>query len=179
MTIPSQLEAKNQALSDLWFKKIVFRQFTLLENTLYCGSKKPGPKCELKRRWSNPHKYDKYGFEWSLDSTVSIICWPYLAIEFIGIHKKIQGLIKLSCVIRVIVSILNGVLMMIVGWILMFGGVFGYSRYRKSDIGIFIFLVATMRMIYLIFRTWLQFKVFYANRADITTSNNIAELQPL
>ena len=85
----------------------------------------------------------------------------------------------LSCIIRVIVSILNGVLMMSVGCILMFRGVYGYSRFRKFDIGLFIFLVATMNMIYLIFRTWLQFKVFYANRADNTTSNNIAELQPL
>ena len=173
MTIPSQLDTKNKALSDLRFKKTVFRQCTFLKNT--------GPKCELKRRWSNPQKYDKYGFDWSWssllhNSTLSIICLAYLAIEFIGIHKKIKGLIRFG-LIRVYVSILNGVLMMICVTCLIGMYTSRSSRYWKELIGIFIFLVTTM--IYLIFRTWLQFKVFYANRADITTSNNIAELQPL
>ena len=123
---------------------------------------------------------DKYGFDWSWssllhDSTLSIICLAYLAIEFIGIHKKIQGLIIFG-LIRVFVSILNGVLMMI--FVIYFIGCFiGSCRYWKELIDIFIFVVTTM--IYLIFRTWLQFKVFNANRDDNTTSNNIAELQPL
>ena len=100
-----------------------------------------------------------------------IICLAYLAIEFIGIHKKIQGLIKLNCSIRFFVSILNGILIMIIVTCML------VMRRWKESIGILIFLVTTM--IYLIFRTWLQFKVFYANRASNTTLSNIAEIQPL
>ena len=100
-----------------------------------------------------------------------IICLAYLAIEFIGIHKKIQGLIKLNCSIRFFVSILNGILIMIIVTCML------VTRRWKESIGILIFLVTTM--IYLIFRTWLQFKVFYANRASNTTLSNIAEIQPL
>ena len=105
-----------------------------------------------------------------------IICLAYLAIEFIGIHKKIQGLIKLNCSIRFFVSILNGILIMIIATC-MLGGYGCTMRRWKESIGTLIFFVTTM--IYLIFRTWLQFKVFYANRASNTTLSNIAEIQPL
>ena len=97
------------------------------------------------------------------------ICLAYLAIEFIGINKKTQGLILLNGIIRVIVSILNGFLIIIA---LLFVWETGFGKkhdtgHFKIAIGFLIFFVATM--IYLIFRTWLQFKVFYANRVDNTT----------
>ena len=93
----------------------------------------------------------------------------YLALEFIGIHKKTQSLILLNGIIRVIVSILNGFLIIIT---LIFVWEYGFGNkhdtgHFKIAIGFFIFFVATM--IYLIFRTWLQFKVFNANRVDNTT----------
>ena len=43
-----------------------------------------------------------------------VIYWTYLATEFIGIHKKVRGLIIFSCVIRVILSVLDGVVIIVI-----------------------------------------------------------------
>ena len=97
------------------------------------------------------------------------ICLAYLAIEFIGIHKKIQSLILLNGISRFIVSILNVFPIFITFvYVLEYGGKkHDTMGHFKIAIGSFIFFVATM--IYLIFRTWLQFKVFNANRVENTT----------
>ena len=109
-----------------------------------------------------------------------VIYWAYLATEFIGIHKKIRGLIIFSCVIRVILSVLDGAAIMAILCL----AVHWSSNFASRDgevlvAYIIIFLLATVpTMIYLIFRTWIQFKVFYA-KCDNATLNNSVELQTL
>ena len=109
-----------------------------------------------------------------------VIYWAYLATEFIGIHKKIRGLIIFSCVIRVILSVLDGAAIMAILCL----AVHWSSNFASRDgevlvAYIIIFLLATVpAMIYLIFRTWIQFKVFYA-KCDNATLNNSVELQTL
>ena len=98
-----------------------------------------------------------------------VIYWAYLATEFIGIHKKVRGLIIFSCVIRVILSILDGVAIIV---ILIFANQLS-SSYAVAFI-IDVLLVATvLEMLYLIFKTWIQFKVLYAERDNATFNNTI------
>ena len=102
-----------------------------------------------------------------------VIYWSYLATEFIGIHKRVRGLIIFSCVIRVILSVLDGVTIMAI----LFWAIKWSPSYAKRDgevlvFFIIVFLVATvLEMLYLIFRTWIQFKVFYADRDNATFDN--------
>ena len=98
-----------------------------------------------------------------------VIYWAYLATEFIGIHKKVRGLIIFSCVIRVILSILDGVAIIV---ILIFANQLS-SSYAVAFI-IDVLLVATvLEMLYLIFKTWIQFKVLYEERDNATFNNTI------
>ena len=98
-----------------------------------------------------------------------VMYWAYLATEFIGIHKKVRGLIIFSCVIRVILSILDGVAIIV---ILIFANQLS-SSYAVAFI-IDVLLVATvLEMLYLIFKTWIQFKVLYAERDNATFNNTI------
>ena len=110
----------------------------------------------------------------------SVIYWTYLAAEFIGIHKKVRGLIIFSCVIRVILSVLDGVVIIVilclaVHWRANFSS-------RDGEILVFYILISlvftVLIMLYLIFRTWIQFRVFYAD-SDNLTLNNTIELQLL
>ena len=94
-----------------------------------------------------------------------VIYWAYLATEFIGIHKKVRGLIIFSCVIRVILSVLDGVVIIMilclaVHWRANFSS-------RDGEILVFYILISlvftVIIMLYLIFRTWIQFRVYYAD----------------
>ena len=112
-----------------------------------------------------------------------VIYWAYLATEFIGIHKKIRGLIIFSCVIRVILSVLDGLAIMAILFVVLDQSSKTYflSRDYISRIGAYLviyFFVTVPTMPYLIFRTWIQFKVFRADSDDATLNIN-AELQPI
>ena len=109
-----------------------------------------------------------------------VIYWTYLATEFTGIHKKVRGLIIFSCVIRVIFSVLDGVFIIMI-LCLAFHWRANFSS-RDGEILVFYILISlvftVLIMLYLIFRTWIQFRVYYAD-CDNATSNNTIELQLL
>ena len=109
-----------------------------------------------------------------------VIYWTYLATEFTGIHKKVRGLIIFSCVIRVISSVLDGVFIIMI-LCLAFHWRANFSS-RDGEILVFYILISlvftVLIMLYLIFRTWIQFRVFYAD-SDNLTLNNTIELQLL
>ena len=112
-----------------------------------------------------------------------VIYWAYLATEFIGIHKKIRGLIIFSCLIRVILSVLDGLAIMAILFVVFDQSSKTYflSRDYISRIGAYLviyFFVTVPTMPYLIFRTWIQFKVFRAD-SDDATLNITAQLQPI
>ena len=77
---------------------------------------------------------------------VFVIYWAYLATEYIGIHKKMRCLIIFNCVIRVILIVLLGLASIV--FVIRSGFFYG--------------LMFTVPMSYMIFRTWLQFKIFKA-----------------
>ena len=104
-----------------------------------------------------------------------VIYWTYLATEFTGIHKKVRGLIIFSCVIRVILSVLDGVVIIMilclaVHWRANFSS-------RDGEILVFFILISlistVLLMLYLIFRTWIQFRLFQADRDNATLNNTI------
>ena len=119
-------------------------------------------------------------WKYYLSLGIYVIYWAYIATEFIGIHKKVRSLIIFSCVIRVILSVLDGVIIVI---FLCLGAHYWitdpFDRERILLAAIVIYLMLTLLiMIYLIFRTWIQFRVFYAD-SDNLTLNNTIELQLL
>ena len=119
-------------------------------------------------------------WKYYLSLGIYVIYWAYIATEFIGIHKKVRSLIIFSCVIRVILSVLDGVMIVI---FLCLGAHYlitdPFDRERILLAAIVIYLMLTLLiMIYLIFRTWIQFRVFYAD-SDNLTLNNTIELQLL
>ena len=93
-----------------------------------------------------------------------VIYLAYLATEYIGIHKKIRGLIIFNCVIRVILDVL----------------VPGLSIYFIIDIDeFFIFLIPlALLMSYMIFRTWLQFKILKAVKEHTGTELGKIDKRP-
>jgi hypothetical protein len=121
-------------------------------------------------------------FFYSIEPTLILfgsfgIYWACLATEFIGIHKKIQGLVIFNCVIRVIVTILHGIA--VIGtliWVV----ITHQSSCPECDMGqgfsIMFFVLSVPPLLpYFVFRTWMMFKVLYAVQA----LNNTTELQPL
>ena len=107
-----------------------------------------------------------------------VIYWTYLATEFTGIHKKVRGLIIFSCVIRVILSVLDGVVIIMILCL----AVHWSSDFSSRDGEILVFYIlislipTVLIMLYLIFRTWIQFRLFQADR-DSATLNNTIERQ--
>ena len=118
-------------------------------------------------------------WKYYLSLGIYVIYWAYIATEFIGIHKKVRSLIIFSCVIRVILSVLDGVIIVI---FLCLGAHYWitdpFDRERILLAAIVIYLMLTLLiMIYLIFKTRILFRVFYDN-SDNSTLNNTIELQP-
>ena len=107
-----------------------------------------------------------------------VIYWTYLATEFTGIHKKVRGLIIFSCVIRVILSVLDGVVIIMILCLAVLWS--SYFSSRDGEILVFYILISliptVLIMLYLIFRTWIQFRLFQADR-DSATLNNTTERQ--
>ena len=104
-----------------------------------------------------------------------VIYWSYLATEFIGIHKRVRGLIIFSCVIRVILSVLGGVVIIMFICLAVYAWIKDYILLAGI---IIILILGVLIMLYLIFRTRILFRVFYDN-SDNSTLNNTIELQPL
>ena len=104
-----------------------------------------------------------------------VIYWTYLATEFTGIHKKVRGLIIFSCVIRVILSVLDGVVIIMILCLAVYAWIKDYILLAGI---IIILILGVLIMLYLIFRTRILFRVFYDN-SDNSTLNNTIELQPL
>ena len=92
---------------------------------------------------------------------IYVIYWAYIATEFIGIHKKVRSLIIFSCVIRVILSVLDGVLIVLFLCLALHYWITDpWDREGILIALIIIFLILTLIiMLYLIFRTWIQFRV--------------------
>ena len=94
-----------------------------------------------------------------------VIYLAYLATEYIGIYKKIRGLIIFNFVIRVILDVL----------------VPGLSIYFIIDIideySIFLIPLALL-MSYMIFRTWLQFKILKAVKEQTGTELGKIDKRP-
>ena len=114
----------------------------------------------------------------------SIYC-ACLTTEFIGIHKKIQGLIIFNCVIRVFLSILNGIaLISILIWIVKAH----QARGPKADMmehqfSIIFLVISILLLAFFLFRTVMLFKAWiqsYFLPADqILYNTNGFELGPL
>ena len=104
-----------------------------------------------------------------------VIYWTYLATEFTGIHKKVRGLIIFSCVIRVILSVLDGVVIIMILCLAVLWS--SYFSSRDGEILVFYILISliptVLIMLYLIFRTWIQFRLFQADRDNATLNNTI------
>ena len=104
-----------------------------------------------------------------------VIYWTYLATEFTGIHKKVRGLIIFSCVIRVILSVLDGVVIIMILCLAVLWS--SYFSSRDGEILVFYILISliptVLIMLYLIFRTWIQFRLFQADRDGATLNNTI------
>ena len=109
-----------------------------------------------------------------------VIYSAYLFIELIGIHKKIRGLIIFSCVIRVILSVMGGIVIIMILCSAVYAWITdSWDREGILLAGLIINLIlALLIMLYLIFRTRILFRVFYDN-SDNSTLNNTIELQPL
>merc|ERR1712141_938787 len=109
-----------------------------------------------------------------------VIYLPYLATEFIGIHKKIRDLIIFSCTIRVILTALQA--LACAGTFIslfIFHNYYNNMRWEFAPIPLLILLYTNVPiMCYFIPRTWIQMKVLYADR-DNATFDNTAELQIL
>ena len=114
-------------------------------------------------------------WKYYLSLGIYVIYWAYIATEFIGIHKKVRSLIIFSCVIRVILSVLDGVVIIMilclaVHWRANFSS-------RDGEILVFFILISlistVLLMLYLIFRTWIQFRLFQADRDNATLNNTI------
>ena len=103
-----------------------------------------------------------------------VIYSAYLFIELIGIHKKIRGLIIFSCVIRVILSVLGGVVIIMFICLAVYAWIKDYILLAGI---IIILILGVLIMLYLILRTRILFRVFYDN-SDNSTLNNTIELQP-
>ena len=129
-------------------------------------------------------------FFYSIEATF-ILIGPYfiycacLTTEFIGIHKKIQGLIIFNCVIRVFLSILNGTAsILILIWIVKAHQARGPEAVRMERQFLIIFLVISILLLaFYLFRTVMLFKAWiqsYFLPADqILYNTNGFELGPL
>ena len=129
-------------------------------------------------------------FFYSIEATL-ILIGPFsiycacLTTEFIGIHKKIQGLIIFNCVIRVFLSILNGIaLISILIWIVKAH----QARGPKADMmehqfSIIFLVISILLLAFFLFRTVMLFKAWiqsYFLPADqILYNTNGFELGPL
>ena len=129
-------------------------------------------------------------FFYSIEATL-ILIGPYfiycacLTTEFIGIHKKIQGLIIFNCVIRVFLSILNGTAsILILIWIVKAHQARGPEAVMMERQFLIIFLVISiLLLVFFLFRTVMLFKAWitsYFLPADqILYNTNGFELGPL
>ena len=108
-----------------------------------------------------------------------VIYWTYLATEFTGIHKKVRGLIIFSCVIRVILSVMGGIVIIMILCLAVYSWITdSWDREGIGLSGLIINLIfALLITIYLIFKTRILFRIFYDN-SDNSTLNNTIELQP-
>ena len=129
-------------------------------------------------------------FFYSIEATI-ILLGPFfiycacLTTEFIGIHKKIQGLILINCVIRVFLSILNGIASIsILIWIVKTH----QARGPKADMmeqrfSIIVLVISILLLAFFLFRTVMLFKAWiqsYFLPADqILYNTNGFELGPL
>ena len=129
-------------------------------------------------------------FFYSIEATL-ILVGPFfiycacLTTEFIGIHKKIQGLIIFNCVIRVFLSILNGIAsILILIWIVKAHQARGPEAVMMERQFLIIFLVISiLLLVFFLFRTVMLFKAWiqsYFLPADqILYNTNGFELGPL
>ena len=106
---------------------------------------------------------------------VFVIHWAYLVMEYIVIHKKICGLIIFNCAIRVILNLLLG--LVIINMLIPFSSSSGSgSGFIPVDFSFFFLVLGLIftvpAMPYMIFRTWLQFKILKSVKKDM---NNAAE----
>ena len=129
-------------------------------------------------------------FFYSIEATL-ILIGPFfiycacLTTEFIGIHKKIQGLIIFNCVIRVFLSILNGIaLISILIWIVKAH----QARGPKADMmeqrfSIIVLVISILLLAFFLFRTVMSFKAwitsYFLPTDQILCNTNGFELGPL
>ena len=129
-------------------------------------------------------------FFYSIEATI-ILLGPFfiycacLTTEFIGIHKKIQGLILINCVIRVFLSILNGIASIsILIWIVKTH----QARGPKADMmeqrfSIIVLVISILLLAFFLFRTVMSFKAwitsYFLPTDQILCNTNGFELGPL
>ena len=129
-------------------------------------------------------------FFYSIEATI-ILLGPFfiycacLTTEFIGIHKKIQGLILINCVIRVFLSILNGIASIsILIWIVKTH----QARGPKADMMeqrflIIVLVISILLLAFFLFRTVMSFKAwitsYFLPTDQILCNTNGFELGPL
>ena len=129
-------------------------------------------------------------FFYSIEATF-ILIGPFfiycacLTTEFIGIHKKIQGLIIFNCVIRVLLSILNGTAsILILIWIVKAHQARGpKADMMEHEFSIIFLVISILLLAFFLFRTVMLFKAWiqsYFLPADqILYNTNGFELGPL
>ena len=88
-----------------------------------------------------------------------LIIWTILILEYVGIHRKINGIIIFNLVIRVILTVLEVIGFFIFGLL----AIMWYDTFTNLttfSLGWIVLLALFPLSIYGIFRTYLQFKVY-------------------